>query len=117
MCRCVGVSFDSLLVLVCFLSPCLTPRCSTWEERPTVLLSREEYANLFHALRELFNTFQTLEQAGIIGPDTVPSDVRGKIRVIWVDGHAKVCMYVCMCECMCVCVCVCVCVSMYVLLY
>ena len=60
-----------------------------WEARPTVLFSREEYANLFHTVRELMNTWQALIVSGVIISGTRPSDVRKSIRVIWMDGHAK----------------------------
>jgi hypothetical protein len=55
-----------------------------------VFITREEYANLFHAIRDLFNTFQALVMSGIIAKDASNAGIDDKIQVVWLDGHAKV---------------------------
>eukprot|EP00047_Mylnosiga_fluctuans_P012152 m.24650 g.24650 ORF g.24650 m.24650 type:complete len:326 (-) comp4040_c0_seq1:188-1165(-) len=66
--------------------------CESWEERTTLLIAREEYANLFHTMRELMNAYQSLELAGLINSTSKAADVRERTRVIWLDGHAKGCL-------------------------
>lgn len=63
--------------------------CTHWEERLTVMFTRQEYANLFHTMREVFNVYHALLLAGVITLETTAESLRGQIRVVWLDGHAK----------------------------
>ena len=51
---------------------------------------REEYANLFHALREIFNVYHALRIHEIILPGALARELRWKIVVVFLDGHAQV---------------------------
>eukprot|EP00048_Salpingoeca_helianthica_P008607 m.124519 g.124519 ORF g.124519 m.124519 type:complete len:714 (-) comp14651_c0_seq4:75-2216(-) len=62
--------------------------CSTWIEEPVIAFAREEYANLFHSLRETFNVFEALQVLKVISPDDSPADVRARVRLLFLDGHA-----------------------------
>lgn len=51
--------------------------CAVHITEPTVLITRVEYANLFHASTELYGVFQVQRALGAPGP----------MRVVLADGH------------------------------
>ena len=55
-----------------------------WEEKIIVLVPRIEYFNLFHAINELFSSFNTLE---LVYQNK--EDLYKNIRIVFLDGRAK----------------------------
>jgi len=55
------------------------PRCTVYYPGTTVLISRVEYANWFHATTELFSAFAAAKADGVSGPP----------RIVLADGHCR----------------------------
>ena len=52
-----------------------------WVEEPTLLVTRFEYANLFHTITDWYSAYVSSRVTGL------PS----RPNVVFVDGHCKVC--------------------------
>lgn len=55
------------------------PHCSVYYPGTTLLISRVEYANWFHATTELYSAFAAAKAAGLPGPP----------RIVLADGHCR----------------------------
>lgn len=64
-------------------------QCSSPHAKIGVFITREEYANLFHGLRDLFNTYHTLRLRNVLRANSSAQEARERVQVIWLDGHAK----------------------------
>lgn len=53
--------------------------CARVVERPTLFVTRYEYANLYHTMTDWYNTYQAAQMLGL-GTD---------VDVVFLDGHAK----------------------------
>ncbi len=51
---------------------------------------REEYANLFHTLRELSNARDALLVAGAITEKDTSAQLKERVQLLFLDGHAQV---------------------------
>ncbi len=55
-----------------------------------VAITRVDYANLFHTIRDVFNIHHALMTGGYIDETTTAADVQARFKVVFLDGHAKV---------------------------
>jgi len=53
-----------------------------WIEEPTLLVTRFEYANLFHTVTDWYSAYVSSRVTGL----------PNRPHLIFVDGHCKVCM-------------------------
>jgi glycoprotein 2-beta-D-xylosyltransferase len=58
------------------------------EETPTVLVTRYEYANMFHQMTDWYNTFVVTTREGLWTAAGATGGPR-KLRFVFLDGHAK----------------------------
>ncbi|KNC49447.1 xylosyltransferase 2 [Thecamonas trahens ATCC 50062] len=54
--------------------------CDATETRPTLLVQRYEYCNLFHTMTDWYNTYLALEMFDVHS--------REEVVIVWLDGHA-----------------------------
>jgi prepilin-type processing-associated H-X9-DG protein len=54
-----------------------------WVEEPTLLVTRFEYANLFHTITDWYSAYVSSRV----------TDLPNRPNVVFVDGHCKVCNY------------------------
>jgi hypothetical protein len=54
--------------------------CDAWIDEPVLLVTRYEYANLYHTLTDWYNVFQTLKIFDLPVKETL---------IVLVDGHSK----------------------------
>lgn len=88
-----GSVFKSPLMetmLASFVDGAPTTPCKSWDERPTILIARLDYADVLHAFTEMFHTYVGLRAMGVLSASSSPVEMRTEIRVILLDGHAKV---------------------------
>lgn len=67
------------LLLQLRLVPSAESICSQWIEEPTLIVTRFEYANLFHTFTDWYSAYVTSRVAGL----------PRRPRLIFVDGHCK----------------------------
>ena len=56
---------------------------------PVLAITREEYANLFHTLHDVFNAYHTMMMMGLIREFSAASQLKGKVQILFLDGHAE----------------------------
>lgn len=59
-------------------------KCAHYEERPTLFVTRYEYANLYHTLTDYYNAYQDAMMA--VEGDSKSMD---SINIVFFDGHAR----------------------------
>eukprot|EP00048_Salpingoeca_helianthica_P008606 m.124490 g.124490 ORF g.124490 m.124490 type:complete len:1003 (-) comp14651_c0_seq2:75-3083(-) len=66
-------------------------RCNEmgWEDRVTLAITRVDYANLFHTMRDVFNVYHTLLLLGLATRATPAAEIRSKFDILFLDGHAQ----------------------------
>ena len=79
---------ETLLLSLQEASP--NPACDTWDSTPTVMLTRLDYADLLHTFAELFHTYMGLRYMGVIDATSTAPLIRSSVRMLLLDGHAKV---------------------------
>mmetsp|Transcript_2431 Transcript_2431/g.4282 ORF Transcript_2431/g.4282 Transcript_2431/m.4282 type:complete len:526 (+) Transcript_2431:116-1693(+) len=60
--------------------------CSEWVEEPTLFVTRQDYANMYHATADFMNAYLTLH---VFGLESLISKDGPGIRVVILDAHAK----------------------------